>query len=846
MKNLFKCLLLFVILLSMCNAVFAAGANVVLQDGTKMGYGLYKKLLDTANFSVNSIKTVAAVNKTTFDFVVSYYDIVSDDVYINANFPSEITARRNRALQVEEAFKYLNDALWEASNKQHHLGKITIFQSGDRIPQADIHWLPAAHPNASVGGYGMGLSGVLRIEMGDVFPGNPEKTPPIEDYIYITNDPAANRRVQNAQAGNTMAHEFGHFVYSLRDEYATEAFGDVIPKGSSLMGSQWNAINTNSWNWLNFSTKLNYDDTTNINQKRFYGKSCWETLTSSREPNEPFINKPRVSYSFAHVPNSTGLTVADSDYIIDYTSNLPLNYIHNGPSFTIEWITTTTPVVHQIVFDKTGSMAGEPLINAKAAAVGYIMGLIPDLSYLGVVAFDTSATQVYPIRKITKDNAATVKQEAVSIINALSASGNTAIWDAADKALTNMQGFLKDGVKGYTVLVTDGEDNSSTLTPTQVIAKYNNSDAVVNTIGFGSFIYGNELTELAELTGGKYYYASTQWGEIQKVLQHVYNDVLGSVSIARIKTDIAPGISYTGVADINIAAKTVIFTMFHNGTTANVDITILDPYGVPVPASDFMTSQVGSTVTYTVFANSKSGIWKVNVKNNSPNNLRFDCMVNSSASRKSEEYTLSISTTRVENAQMVTVDNDEVFQLFLCRGSEFLTGIDKFNGAVYDVDNNKIMDVEFVDNGDKSKGDAKAMDGIYSTIVRFPDKGLYNIEVNLEDKGSALRETRLALMPPLRGFDTFVPLGVPFKEVFSRTALLSVVADYSVAPLPRPVAAPDYSAHDDDDDDDDDVTPTPPGDGGGGCNAGVCVCGMLALIALWVANCRGRKPGVPH
>ena len=840
-KGILIALMAMAILVSGMTPAFAGGANVILQDGTKMSYGLYNKLQNNPNFSVNSMRTYdAVVNKTTFDFVVSYYDIVSDDVYIDAHFPSEKSARRNRALQVEEAFKYLNDALWEATNKQHHLGKITIVQSGDRIPEADIHWLSEVWPNASLGGYGMGLSGAMRIQMGDIFP-NPKADEP--HYIYITNDPASNRRWENADAGYTMAHEFGHFVYLLYDEYKTMT-GDKVTNGSTIMNYQWGATSANSWNWLNFSTKLNYDSTTEIDQKRIYGKSCWETLSTLRQPDEPFVYKPRVSYKFAHVPNSTGLTVADSDYIIDYTANLPRDYVHNAPSFTIEWIATNTPVVHQIVFDKTGSMAGEPLIQAKAAAIAYIMGLNPDVSYLGIVVFDDTAEQKYPITKITKDNANTVKEEAVKVINALSASGTTAIWDAADKALTNMQGFLKNGVKGYTVLVTDGEDNSSKLTLSQVISKYNNSDAVTNTIGFGSFIFGEELTQLAELTGGKYYYASTQAGEIQKVLQYVYNDVLGAVNIARIKTDIGSGGSYKKEVEIDSVVNSIIFTMQHNGAPANAVINILDPSGAPVPTSDYIINQVGSTTTYTVFAKPISGRWTINAKNNSSNTLGFNCMVNRKSSKKPEEYTLTISTTRAENTQMVTVRQDEVLQLIICKGSSFLTGFDVVKGAVYDVNSKKVMDVEFMDNGDKSKGDAKAKDGIYSTVVRFPEKGLYNIEVDLDEIGLPIMETNLAVMPPKGGLDSFMRLGEPFKDIFSRTALLSVVADSSVLPMPRPSAVPNYSAHDDDDH-------IPDDSGSSGCNAVVYGYGMLALAAMFLRKrnllhntvrkcCRGR------
>jgi hypothetical protein len=140
----------------------------------------------------------------------------------------------------------------------------------------------------------------------------------------------------------------------------------------------------------------------------------------------------------------------------------------------------------------------------------------------------------------------------------------------------------------------------------------------------------------------------------------------------------------------------------------------------------------------------------------------------------------------------MTVNQDEVFQLHIRRGIDSLTGIDKVNGAVYDTGRNKIMDIEFVDNGDMSKGDAKAMDGIYSTIIKFPSEGLYSIEAVLEVKDIPLRVTRLAMTSPMFGVEGWECLGAPFDATFNLTASLNVVADSKAEPFPKPVAMEDY------------------------------------------------------
>jgi len=165
---------------------------------------------------------------------------------------------------------------------------------------------------------------------------------------------------------------------------------------------------------------------------------------------------------------------------------------------------------------------------------------------------------------------------------------------------------------------------------------------------------------------------------------------------------------------------------------------------------------------------------------------------NSLTASESEEISLIISSRRALDIQMVSVNQDEVLQLYIYRGGDFLTGADKVSGTVFDNNKKKIMDIEFVDNGDITKGDAKAMDGIYSTVVNFPRSGSYSIEAALEAKDLPLRVTRLALIPPAGGFKSWVPLEEPFNVTFSRTASLSVEADEEVEPLPFPIATPDY------------------------------------------------------
>jgi len=160
---------------------------------------------------------------------------------------------------------------------------------------------------------------------------------------------------------------------------------------------------------------------------------------------------------------------------------------------------------------------------------------------------------------------------------------------------------------------------------------------------------------------------------------------------------------------------------------------------------------------------------------------------------KEPEVILGIGTIRRgEEAYRVTVNQVEVIQLCIIKIGDFLTGVDKIDGAVFDANGEKIMDIEFVDDGDREKGDGKRMDGIYSTIVIFPSEGSYTIKAALEVKDYPLRVTRLSVTRPREEVPRSWLLGDPINMTFSLTASLDVVADSTVEVLPIPTGMPDY------------------------------------------------------
>jgi tripartite motif-containing protein 71 len=171
----------------------------------------------------------------------------------------------------EEMIRYLADALFEMSNGTHKLRTVRIYPNSQS--QKDVIWRERCWPNAHISGYGRSQYG-WRIEMCDIFNFGSGS------YNYLQ-----NRRAWE-DAGYTIAHEMGHYFYSIYDEYQSDRqcdwaraphvpCRDDIPVSPSVMNSHWNATG-GQYSWLNFSSAANYS--TRTAQYRMYRASGWETL----------------------------------------------------------------------------------------------------------------------------------------------------------------------------------------------------------------------------------------------------------------------------------------------------------------------------------------------------------------------------------------------------------------------------------------------------------------------------------------------------------------------------------------------------------------------------------------
>ena len=172
---------------------------------------------------------------------------------------------------------------------------------------------------------------------------------------------------------------------------------------------------------------------------------------------------------------------------------------------SIQGTDTVEELTSLLVVDVSGSMdyAGK-MDAAKTAARDYFSQMRP-LDQSGIIAFNT---QVNVVQNVTNDQA-----QLTTAVDKLSASGDTAMFDALIKAVEILNPI--SGRKAIIVL-TDGMDNASTNTAEDVLMSIGYKGLSISTIGMGILPEGEEepdkykgldqptLTMLAERAGGRY------------------------------------------------------------------------------------------------------------------------------------------------------------------------------------------------------------------------------------------------------------------------------------------------------------------------------------------------------
>lgn len=161
------------------------------------------------------------------------------------------------------------------------------------------------------------------------------------------------------------------------------------------------------------------------------------------------------------------------------------------------------PLNISLVIDRSGSMAGDKIRNAKKAAKNVIEQLNED-DYVSIVIYDGSVDVLQ--ETIHPYNKQSIKNKIDNIYE----RGGTNLMGGAMKGYELVKRKYRNGYVNRVLLLSDGLANEGITDPRQIeriVRKYNNEDGIsISTFGVGADYNEDLMTAMAEAGTGNYYY----------------------------------------------------------------------------------------------------------------------------------------------------------------------------------------------------------------------------------------------------------------------------------------------------------------------------------------------------
>ena len=189
-----------------------------------------------------------------------------------------------------------------------------------------------------------------------------------------------------------------------------------------------------------------------------------------------------------------------------------------------------SPVQLAVLIDRSSSVS-ERFAYMQEAAVAFINSVIRESEDEGmVVAFDS---RVYVLQEWTSSPAAMIHG-----IRTLSSAGGTSVLDAVYKTCRD-KFVATDNRQKVVVLITDGEDTTSSATFEQTLAMAKLSNVVVYVVGVRAEsalntreLQGRKvLTNLADLTGGRIFYPRDTREQLAGLFQTLQTELRNEYSL---------------------------------------------------------------------------------------------------------------------------------------------------------------------------------------------------------------------------------------------------------------------------------------------------------------------------
>ena len=218
-----------------------------------------------------------------------------------------------------------------------------------------------------------------------------------------------------------------------------------------------------------------------------------------------------------------------------------------------------------ITIDKSGSMGSSGMASAKTAVSDFINMSTGAQDEFGIVTFNSTVT--------TLKNFTTDKADLIAAVDTISEGGSTALYDAIYETLTLTNS--QPGIKAV-IAFTDGSDNSSSKTETDVIDYAKQLNIPVYTIGIAG-ASKTILEKIAIQTGGTY--SDADFSNLSAIYQSLQTTIMQQYKISfQSKASLSVDRCYDLEATLADGTKYTINQCVYGCSTCNPPVISLHGY----------------------------------------------------------------------------------------------------------------------------------------------------------------------------------------------------------------------------------------------------------------------------
>ena len=224
------------------------------------------------------------------------------------------------------------------------------------------------------------------------------------------------------------------------------------------------------------------------------------------------------------------------------------------------------------VFDRTGSMAGEKIDQAKDAIKFCINSLKPNDQF-SLITFNESANALFAeLEKPTSDR----KRKALDAIDALDATGSTDINQALSMALKQFKDYGNQ--RNYIIFLTDGQPTAGQTDPNSILANAKENDrnnVRIFAFGVGYDVNTHLLDKVSQTSKGDADYVRPHENIEAKVstfFGKVSEPLLSDVQLAITGGDISDAYPSKDLPDVFRGSQLVILGRYNASGKANIQL----------------------------------------------------------------------------------------------------------------------------------------------------------------------------------------------------------------------------------------------------------------------------------